>query len=1048
MLQPTDFTPGTQLHGFTVQSSAPLPEIDGAAHVMRHEHSGARLLFLQNQDENKTFSIAFKTPPADDTGVFHILEHSVLCGSDKFPVKEPFVNLLKTSMQTFLNALTFPDKTMYPVASTNEQDLLNLIDVYMDAVLHPAIYDKRAIFEQEGWHYELDEPGNAGEGVQPLNAADAGEGPQIAEGGCAGDAPQPGQAANVPQAEQATNAPQAEQLSHAPQPLNAADAAADQAEPERLRYNGVVFNEMKGALSDPDSVLYHAMNKALFPNTCYAFESGGHPRAIPQLTYEGYLDTHARHYRLDNSYIVLYGNLDAERVLAFIDGRYLSAADCAPRTDAAPNEIGFQEPFVAPDAVVPMNTMPENATVGMGYVVGTAHDFERVLACDVLLDALMGGNESPMKRALLDEGLGGDAVAYLIDSQLQPVALFQLKGTNLEAYPDAAQRFRAAVEQQAQRLVREGIPRDVLEASLAQLSFDLRERDRGMADGVPLAMNALAGWLYDDAAATKYLRYEEALAHMRAGLDGRYFEDLLESLVVSSEHKALVDIRPQDNGDESEEAAELAAALQAMTPADKQAVRDDVDALRAMQEAPDSPEALATLPKLHVSDIGEAKPDPAFAVLADRALPCLFHDLPTRHIDYATVYFDIDHLSWEDLPYVSILAMVLTRLDTESHTAAELDVLMRSHLGSLRFSADAYVNDDDPSDIALKMAVSASALSEEVAALASIPREVWESTRFDDAGKIRDVLVQRRIAMEQAFANDGHARAMSRLASYEFKSGVLRECMGGVDFYLFLKDVLEHFDERFDGLKQQLERVRAKVFEHSGVTVSFTGSAADLDRFWECAGDLGLSGFSAPAAGRLSIPEPVVKNEAFIVASDVCFVAKGADVSAAGQYDGAWAVLANALSFDYLWNEVRVKGGAYGVGFRRTPEGFARFYSFRDPSVDATLERFDQAAQWLEAFDPDADEMEGYIVSTVASHDAPVKPRQIARRQDVAYFCEKPEGHRERLRAQKLATTPDQLRSFAKELAMVARSNAVCVFGGEDIVRSSKAALSIVELLG
>ena len=987
MLSSQDFAPGTSLHGFVVNSSEPLSEIDGHAHVMRHEKSGARLLFLQNQDENKAFSIAFKTPPADDTGVFHILEHSVLCGSDKFPVKEPFVNLLKTSMQTFLNALTFPDKTMYPVASTNDQDLMNLMDVYMDAVLHPMIYSKRAIFEQEGWHYELDqsgeENGEEGEGAQPA---------------------------------------------------------------ERLRYNGVVFNEMKGALSDPDSVLYHAMNRALYPDTCYAFESGGHPRAIPQLTYEGYLDTHARHYRLDNSYIVLYGNLDADRVLAFLDENYLSVAQ--PAASGAPNELGFQEPRVALDVVVPMGTAPENATVGLGYNVGTAQDFQRVLACDVLMDALMGGNESPIKRAILDSGLGGDATAYLIDSQMQPVALFQLKGVKPETAATAPQRFMELVEGEVKKLVENGIPRDVLEASLAQMAFDLRERDRGMADGVPLAMNALAGWLYSDDMPTTYLRYEDALAAMREGLDNRYFEDVLESLVLKSNHKALVEVRPEASDEEGEEEAELAEKLASMTQEDKQAVLDSVEALRAMQEAPDAPEALATLPQLRVSDIGPANPDPEYKLPKDAPLPCLHHDLPTRHIGYLHCYFGMDHLSWEDLSYASILGMLMTRLDTAQHTAAELDVHMRSHLGSLRFSADAYVDDNNPDDIRIKMVVAASALAEELESLACIPREVWETTRFTDAGKIRDILVQRKIGLEQSFANEGHVRAMNRLASYKFKSGVLREQMGGVEFYWFLKDLIDHFDERFEELSARLEDVRARIFSPGNLVVSFAGSADELQEFWRHASDLGLGGAPVQDGARVDIPEPQAKNEAFIVPTDVCYVAKGADVSALGEFDGAWTVLSSALSFDYLWNEVRVKGGAYGTGFRRTPEGFARFYSFRDPGVDATLKRFGKAGEWLAAFSPSQDEMEGYIVSTVAAHDAPVKPRLIARRQDAAYFSEKPAGHREKLRQQKLDTTTEKLRSFAPVLEAVAADDAVCVFGGEDVIKASKASLNVIKLLG
>lgn len=1003
-----DFAPGAQTHGFIVQSSEPLSEIDGFAHVMRHEKSGARLLFLQNEDANKAFSIAFKTPPADDTGVFHILEHSVLCGSEKFPVKEPFVDLLKTSMQTFLNALTFPDKTMYPVASTNEQDLINLIDVYMDAVLHPAIYGKRAIFEQEGWHYELE--GAEGEAIADAAAF---EGETVAENGT-------------------------------PDKV----AIEKDASGERLRYNGVVFNEMKGALSDPDSVLYHAVNRALFPDTCYAFESGGHPRAIPQLTYESYLDTHARHYRLDNSYIVLYGNLDADRILGFLDESYLSVFES--RSEAAPNAIGVQEPRVALDETVRMETAPENAGVGLAYVVGQARDFERVLACDILLDALMGGNESPIKRAILDAGLGGDATAYLLDSQAQPVAMFQLRNAN----DGSAQPFMELVESEVRRLVRDGIPRDVLEASLAQMSFDLRERDRGMADGVPLAMNALAGWLYDDDMPTTYLRYEDALAHMRAGLEGRYFEDVLESLVCKSEHKALVELVPEKTEGDSEEAAELAAKLAQMDEVDKQEIRDEMAALRVMQESPDAPEAVETLPRLRVSDIGPASPDPEMQVFAEGPIACLFHNVPTRKISYLYLYFGIDDLAWEDVPYLSVLGMLLSRLDTERHTAAELDVLMRLHLGSLRFFADAFVDDADPSRVSLKMTVATSALSEELEQMARIPREIWETTKFDDSDKIRDILVQRRIAMEQSFANEGHVRAMNRLSSYEFKSGVLKEAMGGVDFYRFLCDLIDNFDERFDALQSRLCDVCSRVFTKRDVAASFTGSKADREIFFHMAGDFGLPGEarifdgkpSTPAFGE-KIPEPVMKREAFIVPSDVCYVAKGSDVGALGAYAGEWQVLASALSFDYLWNEVRVKGGAYGVGFRRTPEGFGRFYSFRDPAVDPTLERFDAAGSWLASFDPSEEEMEGYIVSTVASHDAPAKPRQVARRQDAQFFCEKPAGYRERLRAEKLATTPEKLRACSTALDEVAQRGSICVFGGEDVVRASAGEFDVIELM-
>lgn len=987
--------PGDELQGFTVRSTEKLPEIDGQAIVMDHAASGAKLLYLKNDDENKSFSIGFKTPPADDTGVFHILEHSVLCGSEKFPVKEPFVNLLRTSMQTFLNAITFPDKTMYPVASTNEQDLINLMDVYLDAVLHPVLHTDRHIFEQEGWHYEL-ERNEAGE--------------------------------------------------------------------TKLVYNGVVFNEMKGALSDPESVLYHAVNRALFPGTCYAYESGGRPRAIPQLTYESYCDTHARHYRLDNAYLVLYGDLDIDRILGFLDENYLReqgtgfcssdvseheqgtgtcSGDASEDALAAglPNPIGEIVAVRSFDNVVEMQTSAENAMVGLGYVVGSAHDFERVLAVDIVLDALMGGNESPLKRAILDAQLGGDCTAYLLDSQAAPVALFLLKN----AKPGVASQFQELIEAEVRKLVEGGIPRDVLEASLAQMAFSLRERDRGMADGVVLAIGALGGWIYADEDATLHLHYEQPLERMRDGLGGRYFEDLLGSLVLDSPHAARVDLQPVERFDESEEAVELAAYLDTLDSAALDAIDADVAALRQRQESPDTPEALATLPQLHVSDIGPAKPEPELQLRDDAPLRCLYHDLPTHRIAYLCLYFNLAHLNWEDIPYVSVLAQLLGNLDTATCTAAELDVKARQHLGRMNFATTSQIDHEDSHTVRLYFTLAASALSEELESLADIPREVWETTCFDDAARIRDILVQRRIVLEESFINEGHIRAMGRAGSYLFESGVIADAISGVGFYYFLKDLLEHFDERFDELRERLKSLQSRIFTASNCTASFTGSPDDYDAFWSHAGTLGLE--DVELEHNLAIPAPTIKREAFSTPNDVCFVAKAMDFESGG-FNGTWQLLSRIMGFDYLWSEVRVKGGAYGCGFRSMPSGHAHFYSYRDPQLDATLSRFGAAGKWLAEFNPSPDEMEGYIVSAVASHDAPQKPRLIARRQDDAYFMRRPEGWRDYLRQTLLDATPDGLRSLAPVLDKMAESDAVCVFGSAEIVAAASESLNQVELLG
>lgn len=1001
---------GSTVFGFTVTSKKTLAELDADAYVLHHRASGARLLYLACEDENKAFSIAFKTPPTDDTGVFHILEHSVLCGSAKFPVKEPFVDLIKSSMQTFLNAMTYPDKTVYPVASTNEQDLLNLMDVYMDAVLNPAIYTKRAIFEQEGWHYELDVP----------------EGAPLAAGA--------------------------------------------------LRYNGVVFNEMKGALSDPMSVLDDAVNRALFPDTAYACESGGDPRAIPQLTYEQFLDTHARHYNLANSYIVLYGDMEVERELAFLDERYLGDAprlrDEAERaralqasrdaeadatsgsysTDGAattgePNPLVRQDPLVCDYERVEMATTPDNALVGMAYVIGDAADRKRLVAADVLIDALMGTNEAPVKKAILAAGLGGNVVSYTSGDLLQPHTLIILQN----AKPEVAREFRRVIEDECLRLVKEGIPRERLAAILANEEFDLRQRDYGYADGVALACDALGTWLYDDAdeAATRGIEYGPIYEELNRELDGTYFEDLLRELVLESEHRALVELVPvaDDAAASREEEAELAAAKAAMDDADLQHIVEDVAALRERQEAEDAPEARATLPRLHVSDIGPARPEPQLVIDKQTPIPCLRHDLPTHQLAYALTYFDLSHLSFAELPYVTVLTRLMNQLATERMTAGELDSYVCANLGFLSFTTEVATQPNwklaHP-----RLLVSAGALSEKMDALARIPREVWSETVFEDTERMRDVLTQTRIGMEQSFLMNGHSAALARAMSYGSPAAVLTQQLSGVDFYLFLRDLLDNFDDRKEGLCETLRELQARIFTSTGTVVSFTGSDEDYLRYWSAAGDLGLNPRTA-ATKELYVPWPEDKREAFVIPSDVTYLARACDPRTLEiETDGAWSVASNALSYDYLWNEIRVKGGAYGCGFRSPSPRHASFYTYRDPAIDPSLARIEAAGDWLASFDPDADTFEGFIVSCVSGMDAPLKPYALTKRRNAEYFCKTPAGQRAARRRQMLESTPESLRALAADVSRIAREAPACVFAGREAIEASKVDWNVVELMG
>jgi presequence protease len=986
-----ELVPNQQLRGFTIESVEALPEIGGKAVIMSHDVSGAKLIYLQNDDNNKAFSIGFRTPPQDDTGVFHILEHSVLCGSDKFPVKEPFVDLLKSSMQTFLNAMTFSDKTMYPVASTNEQDLFNLMDVYLDAVFHPAIYHKKAVFEQEGWHYELTETEDGG---------------------------------------------------------------------QQLVYNGVVFNEMKGALSDSSSVLYDELQKALFPDTAYAFESGGTPEAIPTLTYENYLDEHARHYRLSNSYTVLYGNLDINRALAWIDERYFAsvaaeqAAADAERAAAGepallPRTIATQAAVSSLDNIRRMDTAPENAVAGVAYVLGTAHERTRVVAADILLDALFGSNEAPMKRALLDAGIADDVSAFVADGLNQPFAVVQLKKQRDEAAKDLVPTLEAELE----KLLADGLDRELIEASLSHEEFVMREGNFGIADGVLHAMNCLAGWLYDDSLATAYLRYEDTFAFLHEALNDGYFDDLARSIFLENDHRASVAVVPTPAEGDSPQALELAAKTAALSDAQRDWIKREEALLREMQMQADSPEAQATLPRLSIDDIDEAPIEQPLQVVDGAPLSCLRHQVPTHGIAYAYRYFDAGRLSFDELPYATILSLVLGKLGTAHHTAAQIDTLSQGKLGNLSFYADLFEDADDPNGIALKFVVSSSALEANAAWLADLPREILTETDFSDTSKIRDILQQRKIYLEQGFSGGGNTRAAARVASYYSPAGVVTDQMGNVGFYRFLKNLLANFDELAPGLPAHLQAVAQQIFQDDGCIVSFTGSDAAWDTFWAANpscndGGSGIRSAQSDGAGKLVIPEPIVRNEAFIVPTDVTYSALGYDRRLLGlPYTGAWSVAARTLTYDHLWNEVRVKGGAYGVSFQSVIAGGLRFTSYRDPHIDETFERFAASVNYLRSFNPTKTDMDGFVVSSVAGYDSPKKARDLIRRQDAEYFTGRTTEQRSEVRAQIAGADVDIVRGFADPVQRVVEADMRCVFGNKQIIEAAKADFQVIDLL-
>lgn len=982
-IQPlSEFTCGNIYHHFKLERIEALPEIAGCAYVFSHIPSKARALWLACADNNKAFSISFKTPPIDSTGVFHILEHSVLCGSKSYPVKEPFVHLLKTSMQTFLNAMTFPDKTVYPVSSTNEQDLINLSDIYLDAVLHPNIYENPLIFEQEGWHYELKD------------------------------------------------------------------------QKDSLSYNGVVLNEMRGALSNPDTVMYNALNEALFPDTCYRYVSGGSITDIPHLKREDFLKAHHDHYSLKNSYTILYGNLDILRMLQHID-RHFAAAD-ASRESARPHELRYQKALCAPLTRVAMKTSPENKSISLGYVIGDYRMRKEIVAASILCDVLCSTNESPLKKAVLEEGLGKDMQASVNDACLQPQLIFQLKG----ARAGVSHRFRELVESKCLEYATQGIDKKRLEAALSQTEFNLREGDwGGSSDGVCLSIQALNGWLYDDDYAVDYLHFQDALDEMKVQLDHGYFEALLRKIVCESTHNAEVELMCVDQAPFDEEAV-LAAHKNSLSEDACAQLIEHTEMLKQEQAKPDSAQALASLPQLHVKDIGAAPTFPApelthitsgasgtsaksaqdeISTRHTDAIPTIYHPLATHQIAYLYAYFDLSVLAFEDLPYVGILQELLGKLDTSSHSASDLDVRIEDKLGSFSSFCSIYHDVAHPQQIFPYFVIHASSLSEKISHIPELIQEIAISSRFDAEDKIKSLLIQRKIGLEQSFINSAHAFCMDRLASFRTGAARMSDEIEGINHYFFLQKLLNSWDSKKEELFVELARIAKRLFNDNNATISLTSSRKDFDIFAAQISDLGFLGrMDTKIPNSLQLPSLASKNEAFIIPSNVNFVGAG---TLEAQYKpmsiGAWNIASRALSLEYLWNELRVLGGAYGAGFTHTASGYSSFWSYRDPEIDESLARYHKASAWLQSWVPDQAALEGYIVSCTASVDAPLKPYAQARREDSDILSHKPQGWHDMIREQQRSCDIQMLKNLWEDIHYTPGEEAVCVFGSKEAIEKS-----------
>lgn len=964
-----EFKQGDIYHGFKMVHTDEVNDINSRAYLFEHVKSGARLLYLQNDDSNKVFSISFRTPPEDNTGVFHILEHSVLCGSGKYPVKEPFVELLKGSLSTFLNAFTFSDKTMYPVASKNEKDFLNLMDVYMDAVFHPNIYKYKEILDQEGWHYELNDV------HEPLN------------------------------------------------------------------YKGVVYNEMKGAFSSPEGLLERANQQSLFPDTTYGFESGGDPLEIPELTYDHFIASHKKYYSPANSYIYLYGNMDIDEKLAYLDEAYLGAYD----KTAVDSEIKIQPPIgraaeiVREYPILPNADTKNKTYMSLNFAVSKSTEPETYLAFGILNDLLLDSPAAPLKKAILDAGIGEDVFGIFDNSILQPYLSVNVKNAN----GDQKETFKKVVFDTLSRLSSEGIDKKQIEAAISKKEFRLREADYGyMPKGLVYSITTMDSWLYGGNPLV-HLKFEQTLAKIKQALTSSYFEDLIDKYLLNSDHQSFVMIRPSKTVAKEEAdkvAAELSRHKQSLSPEALQQLVQSTKKLMERQSAEDSPEDLRKLPLLSLTDIDKKAERLPSAETEIAGVKTLFHEIATNKIAYINLYFDASAVPESHLPYLALLEETLGKVDTQKYKYGDLDSAINIQTGGISFENHTFSDKDRDDLYQPKFAVHVKVLADKLPESFELIHEILFHSRFDNQSRLREIIKEIKSRLEMIFNQNGQSVVVRRLGSYFSAASRYSEQLGGLSLYHFISDLDKNLNERFADLTRILFELTEHLFAENHLVISVTGDQAILNNVKSHFEQLDIPALpAASASAPRQLPAPSAGNEGLVTSSKVQYVAKGGNFRTAGfSYSGKLQVLKQILTLDYLWNRVRVIGGAYGCGVALKSAGNFIFWSYRDPNLESTLAVYNEASEYAKAFSADDYEMTKYIIGTLSKLDAPLTPKSKGEQADAEYFQHITQADIQRVRDEVLATTAEDIRQSADLLKAVTDQNHVCVLGSETKIQQSK----------
>lgn len=955
-----------------------IEDVQSDGFILRHKKSGARIAILSNNDDNKVFYIGFRTPPEDETGVPHIIEHTTLCGSKKFPVKDPFIELAKGSLNTFLNAMTYPDKTVYPVASCNDQDFKNLMDVYLDAVFNPNITKYEEIFKQEGWHYELT------------------------------------------------------------------------GKDDELKINGVVYNEMKGAYSSPDEVLSSQIYRSLFPDNTYSKDSGGNPEYIPKLTYEAYLDFYHKYYHPSNSYIYLYGDMDVVERLEWLDKEYLSQYDYKKVNSEINKQPTFDEiKNVEAQYSITMDDSQENKTyLSYNRVVGDTLDEMLYQAFDVLDYALVSSPGAPVKQALIDAGIGDDVYGSYDAGILQPVFSFVAKNANASQ----ADEFESIIENTLKEVVKTGINKEALLAGINSSEFKFREADFGQfPKGLLFGLNCLDSWLFDDMKPFIHLECLDTFARLRRAVDTDYFEKLIQEYLLDNTHGSSVTVKPKRGlGNEREEALakELSDYKASLSDEEIDKLIEETEHLKKYQEEPSSDEDLRKLPMLTRADMKkEAMP---FSNIEDELLDVkvVRHDIESNGIDYISFLFDAGDFAQSELGYLGFFTNALGLVSTENYSYTDLANATNIYTGGISTGTASHPDIKDRNNFVFKFEVKLKVLEKNLDKALELMEQMLLSSDFTDTKRLGEIVAQIKARLQANLSSSGHLVAAMRSMSSFSRYALYQDELKGIAFYRSICRIEKELFESPESVSDKLAAIAKKLFARNRMLISFTGNS-------EAYGNAKLSlekviaGFNKMSAiGNQAEVHFNTAKEAFIDASQIQYVAKTGDFICEGyEYTGALRLLRIILSYDYLWINVRVKGGAYGCMNTFLRSGESYFVSYRDPNLSDTLDVYDRIPEYIKSFSPDERDMTKYIIGTFSALDTPMNPEAKGSRSLSAYLEGITYEQIQKERNEILNAQPEDIRRLADLVEAVLKKDSICVIGNENMIKESAGLFENVEKL-